>query len=173
MSLLADASSAEDRMTPAKAPPRARRRQRLLPYTLALPIVLYEIALIVYPIAQGVYGSFQQIELAANSAPTWVGLANYQRMFSDPEFWQVMKTTLIFTALVIVVAIGAGLATALLFNRPFRRRPPAAGCHRKSPMVAGAHTGHGLGGADLLLEGFSVLQPGDLGSLASRASGAV
>jgi multiple sugar transport system permease protein len=125
MSSLADASSAEDRMTPAKAPPRARRRQRLLPYTLALPIVLYEIALIVYPIAQGVYGSFQQIELAANSAPTWVGLANYQRMFSDPEFWQVMKTTLIFTALVIVVAIGAGLATALLFNRPFRFRPLA------------------------------------------------
>jgi multiple sugar transport system permease protein len=112
-------------MNPAKARPRARRRLRLLPYALALPIVLYEIALIVYPIAQGIYGSFQQIELAANSPPTWVGLANYQRMLSDPDFWQVMRTTLIFTALVIIVAIGAGLATALLFNRPFRFRPLA------------------------------------------------
>jgi multiple sugar transport system permease protein len=121
MSYLADASGTEDRTNPARRP-RARRRLHLLPYALALPIVLYEIAMIVYPIAQGIYGSFQQIELAANSQPTWVGLANYQRMFSDPEFWKVMRTTLIFTALVIVVAIGAGLATALLFNRPFRFR---------------------------------------------------
>jgi multiple sugar transport system permease protein len=125
MSSLADASSAADRANRAKAPRRIRSRRRLLPYALALPIVLYEIALIVYPIAQGIYGSFQQIELAANSEPTWVGLANYQRMLSDPDFWQVMKTTLIFTVLVIIVAISAGLATALLFNRPFRFRPLA------------------------------------------------
>ena len=63
--------------------------------------------------------AFQQIELASNSPPTWVGLENYKRMFSDPGFWKVMQTTLIFTGLVIVVAIGAGLFTALLFNRPF------------------------------------------------------
>jgi multiple sugar transport system permease protein len=81
--------------------------------------------MIIYPIAQGIYGSFQQIELASNVEPTWVGLANYQRMFSDPDFWKVLRTTLIFTVLVIAVAIGAGLATALLFNRPFRFRPVA------------------------------------------------
>lgn len=104
---------------------RRARRLHLLPYLLALPIVLYEIALIVYPIIQGVLGSFQQIELAAKSPPTWVGLKNYQRMFSDPDFWKVMQVTLIFTVLVIVVAIGAGLATALLFNRTFRFRPLA------------------------------------------------
>jgi multiple sugar transport system permease protein len=36
-----------------------------------------------------------------------------------------MQTTLIFTVLVILVALGAGLFTALLFNRPFRGRPLA------------------------------------------------
>jgi multiple sugar transport system permease protein len=122
MSIIADASSAEDRSSQARAASRARRRRRVLPYALALPIVLYELALIVYPIAQGFIGSFQQIELAANSRPKWVGLANYQRLFSDPDFWKVMQTTLIFTALVIMVAISAGLATALLFNQPFRFR---------------------------------------------------
>ena len=102
-----------------------RRNRHLLPYMLALPIVLYELVMIVYPIAQGIYGSFQQIELAANEPPTWVGLANYQRMLADEGFWQVIRTTVIFTALVIIVAIGAGLVTALLFNRPFRFRPIA------------------------------------------------
>jgi len=108
----------------AKAP-RPRRRWRLLPYLLALPIVLYEVGLIIYPIGQGVLASFQQIQLAARVPPEWVGLDNYQRMFADPAFWTVMKTTLLFTFLVIVVAIGAGLATALLFNRSFYGRPVA------------------------------------------------
>lgn len=111
-----------ERAEPSASRARRRRRRNLLPYALALPIVLYELALIIYPIAQGFIGSFQQIELAANSTPKWVGLANYQRMFSDPDFWKVMQTTLIFTALVIVVAISAGLFTALLFNQPFRFR---------------------------------------------------
>ena len=125
MSYRADASSPAGQMSQAKAAPPARRRLHLLPYILVLPIILYEVALIVYPIAQGILGSFQQIELAANRPPRWVGLDNYQRMFSDPAFWKVMQTTLIFTVLVIVVAVGAGLVTALLFNRPFPLRPVA------------------------------------------------
>jgi multiple sugar transport system permease protein len=125
MSSRADASDQAERAGPSASRVRARRRQNALPYLLALPIVLYELALIIYPIAQGFIGSFQQIELAANSESRWVGLANYQRMFSDPDFWKVMQTTLIFTTLVIIVAISAGLATALLFNQPFRFRGAA------------------------------------------------
>jgi multiple sugar transport system permease protein len=97
----------------------------LLPYALVLPIVLFEGLMLIYPIAQGIYGSFTRIELASKNPPVWVGLDNYQRMFSDPAFWKTMQTTLIFTSLVIVVALSAGLLTALLFNRPFRVRPGA------------------------------------------------
>jgi multiple sugar transport system permease protein len=122
MSSRADPSGEVERADPMKSRPRARRRLHVLPYALAIPIILYELALIIYPIALGFVGSFQQIELAANRPPTWVGLANYQRMFTDPDFWKVMQTTLIFTALVIIVAISAGLFTALLFNQPFRGR---------------------------------------------------
>jgi multiple sugar transport system permease protein len=109
------------------APFRTRRRLHLLPYALVIPIILYEGLLIVYPIAQGVYGSFTRIELAANRPPVWVGWDNYARMLADPGFWKVLQTTLIFTALVIIVALSAGLFTALLFNRPFRGRPVARG----------------------------------------------
>jgi multiple sugar transport system permease protein len=105
----------------------AWRRLHWLPYLLVLPILLYVGLLLVYPIGQGIYGSFTRIELASNRPAVWVGLANYQRMLSDPEFWKVMQTTLTFTGLVIVVAVGAGLFTALLFNRPFRYRPVARG----------------------------------------------
>lgn len=110
-------------MNQAKA--RPRRRMKLLPYALVLPIILYEGVMLIYPIAQGIYGSFTRIELVSNKPPGWVGLDNYVRMFKDPAFWKVMQTTLIFTGLVIIVAICAGLLTALLFNNPFRGRPVA------------------------------------------------
>jgi multiple sugar transport system permease protein len=109
----------------AKAPTRSRRRLHLLPYALAIPIILYEGVMVVYPIIQGIYGSFTRIELASNRPSVWVGLDNYERMFNDPAFWKVMQTTLLFTGLVVIVALGAGLLTALLFNRPFRGRPVA------------------------------------------------
>ena len=100
-------------------------RRHLLPYMLVLPIILFEGVMIIWPIVQGIYGSFTSIELLSKDPPVWVGTANYARMLADPEFWQVLRTTLVFTGLVIVVAIGAGLATALLFNRPFRFRAGA------------------------------------------------
>ena len=118
------AGSAAISLSQAKAPSRPRRLH-ILPYALVLPIVIFECMMIVYPIAQGVYGSFTRIELASNRPIVWVGLANYARMLQDPEFYKMMRTTLIFTALVILVALGSGLFTALLFNRPFRFRPVA------------------------------------------------
>ncbi len=106
----------------SKTPARVRPRRHLLPYVLILPVILYECAIIIFPILQGIYGSFTHLELASNVPQTWVGLANYQRMVSDPDFWKMMQTTLIFTGLVILVAVGAGLFTALLFNQAFPLR---------------------------------------------------
>ncbi len=123
----ADANVLSDRTSQRELKPRPRLRRYLLPFSLVLPIILYEGLLIVYPIAQGIYGSFTRIELASKNPPLWVGWANYERMFSDPAFWKVIRTTLLFTGLVIVVALTIGLLTALLFNRPFRFRPLARG----------------------------------------------
>ncbi|MCX6028360.1 MAG: sugar ABC transporter permease [Chloroflexi bacterium] len=110
-----------------RAHPRYVHRQRLhlLPYLLVLPIILYEGVMMLYPIAQGFWASFSRIELASNRPSTWIGLANYERMLADPQFWNSMRVTVTFTVAVIIIALGAGLFTAMLFNRPFRGRPVA------------------------------------------------
>ncbi|MBW7882994.1 MAG: sugar ABC transporter permease [Caldilineaceae bacterium] len=105
---------------------RAGSRRRLLPYLLVLPIVLYEGMLILYPIAQGVYSSFTKTEVGGGN-PTWVGLKNYQRMLEDAGFWRVMGNTLVYMLAVIVVALAAGLVTALILNRSFRGRTVTRG----------------------------------------------
>ena len=86
-----DADALAGRSGGRKSPPRLFRRRYLLPFALVLPIVLYEGLLIVYPIVQGIYGSFTRIELASSAATIWVGWDNYERMFSDPAFWKVIR----------------------------------------------------------------------------------
>lgn len=46
---------------------------------------------------------------------SFVGLRNYTRLLADPEFWQVMKNTLVFatSATAIEMVLGLGLAVAV------------------------------------------------------------
>jgi multiple sugar transport system permease protein len=93
----------------------------VLPYLLALPILVYEGIFILYPIIREIGASFTESVVGAGPA-RWVGLANYERMLTDPGFWKVMRNTFVYMFFVVIVAVGAGLLTALLLNRAFRGR---------------------------------------------------
>jgi multiple sugar transport system permease protein len=98
-----------------------RRRPSFLPYLLALPILVYEAVFILYPIYKGIESSFTK-QVSIGKPATWVGLANYRRLIHDDVFWSVLGNTLVYMVAVIVVAIGFGLGSALVLNRPFRGR---------------------------------------------------
>jgi multiple sugar transport system permease protein len=104
---------------------RRRKWPSFFPYLLALPILAYEGVFILYPIYDGLKGSFYKQPLGR--PPEWVGLANYRRLIHDSAFWHVMGTTMIYMIAVIVVAIGFGLGSALVLNRPFHGRTLARG----------------------------------------------
>lgn len=96
--------------------------RRLMPVLLlVVPIALYEIIFIIYPIISGVQMSFENVKLGA-SRSNFVGFANYQRLFGDPNFYNSLIVTLVFSVSVVVLAVSFGLVTALLVNRPFRGR---------------------------------------------------
>ncbi|MBA2448607.1 MAG: sugar ABC transporter permease [Chloroflexi bacterium] len=104
---------------------RPTPRPAATPYLLALPVVLYVGALVLYPIAQGIYTSFTRAELLSGAPPVWVGLANYERMLRDPGFWRSLLTTFIYTTLVVVTTVIASVLTALLMNAKFFGRSGA------------------------------------------------
>ncbi len=104
---------------------RPTPRPAATPYLLALPVVLYVGALVLYPIAQGIYPSFTRAELLSGAPPVWVGLANYERMLRDPGFWRSLLTTFIYTSLVVVTTVVASVLTALLMNAKFFGRSGA------------------------------------------------
>ncbi|MGZ3144704.1 carbohydrate ABC transporter permease [Lentzea chajnantorensis] len=104
----------------AAAPPSPKRRKRVvLPYLLIAPTVLTTAYLLVYPLVRNVVISFQRFglpELVRGDAQ-FVGFANYAEVLADPEFWAVVRRTLWFTAVNVVLIMVLSTLVALLLMR--------------------------------------------------------
>ncbi len=69
-----------------------------------------------YPLLQSLYLSFTQYNTLSNRA-TWIGLANYQRLISDPVFWKALANTVIFVVGTIPFTTIFALALAVMLNK--------------------------------------------------------
>jgi multiple sugar transport system permease protein len=85
------------------------------------PCLVFVLAFTVYPLGQMIYMSFHSWSLI--TPPTYVGLDNYRRAFSDSQFWTSFLFTLKYTALITPPLIVGGYLLALLTspNSPMRR----------------------------------------------------
>ncbi len=96
--------------------PTQRRGEALL---LVGPAVLYLIAFSVYPLVTSLIRSFESYDPRTTSW-TWIGLANYWQLFSDPEFWHTVEHTFVFTFGAVAIQVVLGTALALFFNQKLR-----------------------------------------------------
>jgi len=78
----------------------------------ALPVIVLELALLALPVAQALYYSFTNWD---GISSTWIGLANYERLFADSTFWRVVFNNFLLLASV-PVAILIPLLVAYLLN---------------------------------------------------------
>lgn len=103
----------------------ARRRRHvnriLLAYALVAPVVVWRLAVAVYPFLHTVYQSFTN-ESPLNPVTHWVGLRNFQNMFQDPTITQSLAFTAVFTVSSTVLQLIYALGIATLLNRSFRGR---------------------------------------------------
>jgi multiple sugar transport system permease protein len=120
---------------------KRRRTQRYgeragIAYLFLSPWVVGALLLTVGPMLASLYLSFTDYDLF--TAPSWIGLQNYERLFTDdPRFlasvWVTVKYVLISTPLKLIAA----LAVAMLLNRASR----AQGLYRSAfyaPSLLGA-----------------------------------
>lgn len=77
---------------------------------LALPVLFYGVIRF-YPTADAFYLSLTNWDLLSD--PEYIGLENYQRLFSDPTFWQVFRNT--FTYLLIGTPISLLMAFVIAY----------------------------------------------------------
>jgi multiple sugar transport system permease protein len=101
------------------------KKRHLTPYLLILPTLIALLVFTGYPLISGIFYSFTDIKFIGGEA-VWVGLANYQKLFSggrigigrffNQSFWQ----TILWTVSVVGGQFTLGFLTALLLNRNFR-----------------------------------------------------
>jgi len=97
------------------------RQYSFLGVLLIAPTVLVFCAVIVYPLISAIYLSFFSIYTPTLEG-TWLGLENYRVLLTKGEFWESLRTNLIWTAgtLVLQIVFGVGMALVLHQNIWFR-----------------------------------------------------
>ena len=89
-----------------------------LPYLLLAPAVLFALAVLVYPIWDGIRASTMSYRYG--KVVGWVGFDNYTRLWSDPQFLNALWVTVSFVALAVAFETVLGLALALFCANEFR-----------------------------------------------------
>ena len=90
-----------------------KRDERITAYMFVAPAVILLIAFLVVPMIYTVYFSGFKYQIMRPDAIKFIGLENYQKLFSDKNFWIALKNTVYFT--VLVVPIQCALALGLRF----------------------------------------------------------
>lgn len=87
---------------------------------MVLPAFFILILIIVGPVLYTLFLSFHDWFASSVSAPKWIGLNNFVRVFTEIRFYQSLKKTLIFTFIGISLQIILGICLAQFLNRPFK-----------------------------------------------------
>jgi multiple sugar transport system permease protein len=98
---------------------------RLTPYLFIAPVTVYLLLFQGYPLVQELMLSFTSTSLLSPRDHVFVGLDNYRDLVGTSDFHDTILITALYTAACVVLAIGLGLAAALLLDRPFRGRSVA------------------------------------------------
>ena len=100
------------------------QREALAGYLFILPTFLGYTAFVIGPILAAIGLSFTKYDMLTPAS--FIGLANYTHLLSDPRLRTVYRNTFFFTVFAVTFNVGVGLLLAVLLNR--RMPGPCATC---------------------------------------------
>jgi multiple sugar transport system permease protein len=96
-----------------------RRENQAYAGIFLAPTALLVVALIVYPLG---YSLLLTLTATTGGQRSWVGLDTWARLSDDPLFGQSLGQTLLYVVPACLLAVGIGLAVALILNQDFPGR---------------------------------------------------
>ncbi len=97
------------------------RAERWAPLLFLLPAGFILLTVSVYPVIDGMRLSLRNTMLSTQE-DAFVGLSNYVRLSSDPQFWSAWQHTMLFTAASTLLETALGMAMALVLYETFKGR---------------------------------------------------
>ncbi|MBN9016059.1 MAG: sugar ABC transporter permease [Rhizobiales bacterium] len=105
---------------PDNSAPAPHRRAEVSNLSFALiisiPVLLFLLIVVAYPLAYAFYLSFNEIRFFGGYSADWVGLTNYANVLYDPSFWSSLGRTLRFTVETVILTLAIGLGLALILK---------------------------------------------------------
>ncbi len=106
--------------------PRRRRslfsEERRLGATMLAPSLAVIALVAAYPICYAVWLSLNEYSVITPGLSRFVGLDNYAEALGSAEFWDAMKTTVLFTVVSVGLELAIGIGMALVMHQAFRGR---------------------------------------------------
>jgi multiple sugar transport system permease protein len=87
--------------------------RKAFPYLLVLPAVVYLLSITLYP---GIYAIYRSL-YTGKFKLEWAGLANYQQLFSDGQFWNSVWNTLFLGSITLIAEFVVAMTLAALVYR--------------------------------------------------------
>src|SRR5690242_1781782 len=98
-----------------------KRREILFGLLFAAPWIVGFLAFTFYPMVSSLYYSFTSYHM--RGATEWVGLANFQEMFTqDNLFWGSLLNSVVYTLASVPLDVAVALVVAVLLNVPIPGR---------------------------------------------------
>lgn len=82
-------------------------------YLMFIPVLVFLIIFHYMPMF-GIYYSFTKYNIIKD--PVWVGLKNFERLFSMPNFWSAFSNTIELSVIKLLLTTGASVILSLLLN---------------------------------------------------------
>ncbi len=97
---------------------KANVRENVSGYLFILPVILGILVFTLTPFLLSFYYSFTNFDNL--NPPTWVGFANFTRMFGDAKFWNAVKVTAIYAVITVVLSLVLSFLLAVGLNLRYR-----------------------------------------------------
>ncbi|HEX2527083.1 MAG TPA: sugar ABC transporter permease [Geminicoccus sp.] len=106
-------------MTTASRLTRSRTRSA---WMFLAPMLVVLLLVAAWPLARTIWFSFTDANLSDMAAAEFIGLANFEYLLTDPDWWQSVRNTLFFTVVSVSIEtiLGLGIALALNMHMPGR-----------------------------------------------------
>jgi multiple sugar transport system permease protein len=118
MSAIADQSAITEKKRGGFAATFGPSNEKVFPWVLIAPTMIILFLFGIYPFLYALYMAGQNIVLSKPYLPRFfVGTYQYHLLIQDPEFWNALRITLVFTIEAVFFEFWLGLGLALLFRR--------------------------------------------------------
>lgn len=87
---------------------------------LIVPAAILVFGIVLFPLLQTFWYTFQNMDITSSSYGEMVGIENYKKLLGDQGFWETAGRTAYFTGFSLFLQLSLGILIALLLNEDLR-----------------------------------------------------